>query len=548
MARRSVLLIAVAGALVAAPAQAAPTGRVLVLLDHAGPPRAQASAAHAFLARTGARASGARVPEIGLVTVRPPVGVAFGAFARALRRDPAVRSVQAEGRMALRDLPNDTALRRAETAPGTPPGTVMEWPAITQHFAASWDVFAGAGALVGVIDTGVDGGHPEFAGKIAAAQDQESTPTSPVTDQEGHGTHVASLACAATGNGVGMAGAGRDCRLIVEKSDLSDGSIADSIVDATNRGALAINMSFGDEGDRPPVDAIQAAIDRAVERNVVLVAAAADKPVAEQGQPANLLQPTGTGPDINAGKGLSITSSTFDDRNSGGGTGSQISMAAAGSFSRFDETAGPPGVLGVAPASRANRLDGSIPPLVNTCQCRTSLDGATFAYLQGTSMASPQVAAVAALMRRLNPDATAADVIRVIKQTARRPAGAWTNELGWGVLDAAPALAAIQRLDRRAPVSRAIAIRRTRALRFRVRFSGRDTSPPGVRAAGIGAFELWRSVNGRGFRRIARTLRTSVFVRGSRGKRYSFFTVAVDGAGNREPRPARPDVTVRVLR
>jgi serine protease len=551
MARRSIPLLAAAGlALAAAPAHAAPTGRVLVLLHRAGDAPPRASAVHAFLARTGARRAGPQVPEIGLVTVRPPAGRSFAGFARALRRDGSVRSVQLEGRMTLRAPPNDTALTRPETASGVPPGTPMEWPAVKQRFQRAWDVVDGAGALVGVIDTGLDGAHPELSGKIAAAVDQEQTPSPPTTDQEGHGTHVASLACAATNNGVGIAGAGRDCKLIVEKSDLADGSIAGSIVDATNRGALAINMSFGDDGSRPPVAAIQSAIDFAVARNVVLVAAAADGPVKEQGQPSNLLQPTGTGPDPNSNKGLSVTSSTFDDRNSGGGEGTQISMAAAGSFSRFDESAGPPGLLGVAPTGPARRLDGdftSVPP-VFPCGCRQSLDGTTFAYLQGTSMAAPQVAAIAALMRRLNRDATASDVVRLLKQTARRPAGIWTDQLGWGVLDAGAAVDAVSRLDRRAPSSRARAARRTRARRFRVRFSGTDPAPAGVHASGVAAFELWRSTNGGRFRRISRTARRSVLVRGAPGKRYGFFTVAVDRARNREARPTRADVTVRVLR
>ena len=116
------------------------------------------------------------------------------------------------------------------------------------------------------------------------------------------------------------------------------------------------------------------------------------------------------------------------------------------------------------------------------------------------------------------------------------------------MLDAGAAVDAVARLDRRAPSSRARAVTRTRARRFRVRFSGTDRAPAGVVASRVAAFELWRSTNGARFRRISRTARRSVLVGGSPGKRYGFFTVAVDRAGNREARPARPDVTVRVLR
>jgi serine protease len=550
MLRRALLLacLVVLGAPCAA--AAAPTGRVLVLLEPGAGQRAHAAATQAFLARTGARRSGPQVPEIGLVTVARPAGRPFAAFARALRADPAVRSVQPEGRMTLRAAPNDPALTRPETTPGTPPGTPMQWPAAKQRFQRAWDLARdGAGAVVGVIDTGVDGSHPELAGKVAVAVDHEFAPTPATTDQEGHGTHVASLACAATDNGIGFAGAGRNCRLIVEKIDLSDASIAESIVDATNRGALALNMSFGDDGNRPPVEAIRAALDFAVARGVVLVAAAADENTREQGQPANLLQPTGTGPNLAAGKGLTVTSATFDDRNSGAGVGTQISLAAVGSFYTFSSPDGPPGLLGAVPKP-ARRIDGDlgVPP-VFPCGCRTSLDGDDrYAYLQGTSMAAPQVAAIAALMRRLNPDAGVADVLRALKQTARRPTGAWTDQLGWGILDAGAAVEAVSVLDRRPPVSRARAARRTRARRFRVRFIATDPTPPGVRAGGVRAFELWRSVDGGRFRPIARTARRSVLVRGAGGHRYAFFTVARDRAGNREARPRRADVTVRVLR
>ena len=79
-----------------------------------------------------------------------------------------------------------------------------------------------------MIDTGVDGSHPEIAPVLRAAVDQDSDPSrGPATvDENGHGTHVASIACAAPGNGIGIAGAGNGCGLIIEKTDLTDASIA----------------------------------------------------------------------------------------------------------------------------------------------------------------------------------------------------------------------------------------------------------------------------------------------------------------------------------
>ncbi len=70
---------------------------------------------------------------------------------------------------------------------------------------------------------------------------------------------------------------------MTEQTDLTDASIAASIVDATDRGVHAINMSFGTDTDRKPSKVVSDAIDFAYRRGVVLVAAAADRPRREQG-------------------------------------------------------------------------------------------------------------------------------------------------------------------------------------------------------------------------------------------------------------------------
>jgi serine protease len=282
---------------------------------------------------------------------------------------------------------------------------------------------------------------------------------------------------------------------------------------------------------------------------VVLVAAAADQPVTEQGDPANVLQPTGTGAILASGPGLSVTAADFDDHRAGfAGFGTQISLAAYGAF-RYSSPQlvnGPPGLLGAFPAN-STEIESEFPP----CQCRTSFQGdSRYAYLQGTSMAAPMVAAVAALMREANPGLHAADVIRIIEQTASRPAGAgWNSDLGWGILNAGSALAAAEGLDRTRPVSRLTAPRVVHGRRnFTLRWTGHDPAPDGLTASGISRFEVWRSVDGAAARRIAVTRRRSLRLHGTPSRTYSFFTRAVDRAGNREARPQRPDARTRVIR
>jgi hypothetical protein len=165
-------------------------------------------------------------------------------------------------------------------------------------------------------------------------------------------------------------------------------------------------------------------------------------------------------------------------------------------------------------------------------------------------MAAPMVAAAAALVRHLNPDMPAPEIVHILKQTARRPPGTgWTPELGWGILDAGTALAVARTIDRRPPTSRIRVLpRRTRRTRLTLRWSGHDVPRAGVAEAGLAGFELWRAVDGRKPRRLVSTTRTSRRVKLRRGHRYAFFTIAVDHANNRELPPKVADVRLTVRR
>jgi subtilisin family serine protease len=546
------LIVLVASGILARPGLAATqnrveTGNLLVLLDqHRAHADAVRSAVDARIASLGGRLAGRSVPQIGLITVRPPRGVAPASLADVLRLMRGVQSVQLERRYVPRIVPSDPALSAPDPSSGIP----YEWTLGREDFYRAWDIAKGNGALVGVIDTGVDGTHPDLQSKIAAAIDQEpGDSTGPAaTDQVGHGTHVASLACADTGNAIGIAGAGYNCDLVVEKSDFSDSSIAAALVDATDRHVQAINMSFG-----PPTptsaaapDSEVRALDYAAAHKVVLVAAAADSPGTEQGDPANVLQPAGTGPLLDQGLGLDVTAADYSGvRASFAGSGTEISMAAFGAFDSSSAgllpcTGQPVGIFGAFPGNPTN-LESSPPSA-----CRTTFQGDNrYAYLAGTSMAAPQVAATGAMMRVLNPYASLQDVVRILKQTAQRPAGAgWTSDLGWGILDAGAALDAISRLDRQPPVSHLNAPLLTHHRLFELRWSGGDQQHTGLIASGIAYYEIYVSLNGGHARLLARTTRHTLRFRGRPGFRYSFELFAVDRAGNREVHPSR--VTTRV--
>ena len=547
---RRVLLVLSVGLVLPSAAHAATadgTGRLLVTLR---PGAAAPPAARGVAAAAGARPSGFSVPQIRLVTVAPRAGESLRALAARLRADPRVASVAPERRARLRFQPNDPALFTLEGAKDTAPGTYIEWWAARSGFLQAWDISQGVGATVAVIDTGAEITHPELADRVAEVQTFDAARSPAGVDAVGHGTHVASLACGGGNNGVGLAGAGLGCRLLIVKSDFSDSSVAASIVWAVDHHADAINMSFGTAPGAQPSLPVVNAIEYAVAHGVVLVAAAADDPVEDQGYPASALQPTGTGPDLNVGRGLSVTAADFRDRRARfAGRGSQISLAAYGAYADDDDN-GPPGIFG-AFTSAPNALDTGTLGARRPCRCRTTFNAdARYAYLQGTSMAAPMVAAAAALVRHLNPDMPAPEIVHILKQTARRPPGTgWTPELGWGILDAGTALAVARTIDRRPPTSRIRVLpRRTRRTRLTLRWSGHDVPRAGVAEAGLAGFELWRAVDGRKPRRLVSTTRTSRRVKLRRGHRYAFFTIAVDHANNRELPPKVADVRLTMRR
>jgi hypothetical protein len=161
------------------------------------------------------------------------------------------------------------------------------------------------------------------------------------------------------------------------------------------------------------------------------------------------------------------------------------------------------------------------------------------------------VTAIAALVKHFNPDLRALDVIRLLKQTASRPAGtAWTPELGWGIVNPVAALSAARVVDRHAPSSSLRGPNTVRSARsVTLRLSGVDAPvAAGVVAAGVARYEIWRSTNRGAYKRVKTTTAARVKLKVRRGSRYRFYSIAVDKVGNREGVPGRPDLSMRVSR
>ena len=130
-------------------------------------------------------------------------------------------------------------------------------------------------AVVALLDTGVDGSHPDLAGQLVPGTSILDG-SDGTTDPNGHGTAMAGIIAAQTDNGQGIAGIGYAGVKVMPVTVLgADGQGQDSdiilgVVYAVDHGADVINMSFSNPGFSA---ALQAAIDYAWAHDVVVVAA-----------------------------------------------------------------------------------------------------------------------------------------------------------------------------------------------------------------------------------------------------------------------------------
>ena len=143
----------------------------------------------------------------------------------------------------------------------------------------------GAGITIAVVDTGVDLRHPDLAAKLVPGIDLV-TGDGCAEDEEGHGTHVAGIAAAATDNGIGVAGVAPDATLMPVRVLDADGAgtdpvIANGIRQAADRGARVINLSIGGDpgfAQAPQLnEEVEAAVEYAWTRGAVIVAAAGNE-------------------------------------------------------------------------------------------------------------------------------------------------------------------------------------------------------------------------------------------------------------------------------
>jgi subtilisin family serine protease len=240
---------------------AAPGGRLIVLWRGHAPARIGIAGIDHL--------AGASVAQRSVVVAEP--GKA-GAVARALRADPRVLVVVPDARVKALDWP-------ADGVPNDP--SFGEQPDLEQvHVPEAWPTTTGdPGVVVAVIDSGVDLTHPDLAGVAVVAPRNEIWNNTDVSDDVGHGTHVAGTIFAQTNNATGIAGIAPTSTLMPVKvlDETGSGSIADVLdgVDwARTHGAKIINLSLGGSLMPDQVALAQPTFSAARAAGILVVAAA----------------------------------------------------------------------------------------------------------------------------------------------------------------------------------------------------------------------------------------------------------------------------------
>jgi hypothetical protein len=284
----------------------------------------------------------------------------------------------------------------------------QQWALDQTSFEATWPAEQGSGVTVAVVDTGVLGSHEDLAGAVVPGTDlaSDAHTVDPhgtgMVDPSGHGTHVAGVIGARTNNGVGISGAAPAVKIMPVRVLDGHGSgvasdVAEGIIWAADHGARVINLSLGGG----PSPGMQTAMQYAHDKRAVVLAAAGN--AYQQGNaptyPAAYPEAIAV-----AAVNQSLGHASFSN------TGSYVDVAAPGEM-----------ILSTYGTGRHE-----------------------YAWMSGTSMATPYASAAAALIVGADSSLSAGDVRHFLESTTRDLGSPGRdNTFGYGLVNPRAAVAAV---------------------------------------------------------------------------------------------------------
>lgn len=296
------------------------------------------------------------VKELDLHICELPEGVDEKEIKRLLKEDHRLKNVELDMIVTLDQTVTDPSFSRSWALPK------IEAP-------DAWDISTGDGIIVAVLDTGVDGTHPDLAANMVPGwnifDNNDNT-----ADVHNHGTWVAGTIAAAANNGMGSAGVAWSAEIMPVRIAAPDGSaffstIANGIRWAADQGAKVVNVSYSGVAGS---STIRSAAQYLRNKGGVLVVSAGNTGSRLNHSPSNVIM-------------VASATNSNDQRPNWSSYGSYVDIAAPGE-SIF-----------------------------------TTSRGGGYSFVQGTSFSSPIVAATAALMFSANHELTPADLDQLILST-----------------------------------------------------------------------------------------------------------------------------------
>ncbi|TCT17556.1 thermitase [Melghiribacillus thermohalophilus] len=263
------------------------------------------------------------------------------AVVEALNKNPQVEYAEPNYLFTAAWTPNDTYYQGYQYGPQN---TYTDY---------AWDITRGSSNQeIAIIDSGVDYTHPDLDAKVIKGYDFVDNDWDPM-DLNDHGTHVAGIAAAETNNSRGIAGMAPNTKMLAVRALNANGNgslsdIADAIIYSADAGAEVINLSLGCNCD---TQTLEDAVNYAWNKGSVLVAAAGNNGVSTTFEPA-----------------------------------SYANVIAVGAVDQYDQ---------LASFSNYGTWVDVVAPGVTIA---STIPGNGYAYMSGTSMASPHVAGLAALL------------------------------------------------------------------------------------------------------------------------------------------------------
>jgi thermitase len=351
-------------------------GRILVM------PRAGLSEAEFAKALAPHGGKGKKIGQSDLHVVELPANASEKAVVERLNRHPHIKFAELDRLVTPNFVSND-------------PYMGSEWHLNKVGATTAWDTTQGAGVIIAILDSGVDGTHPDLAPQMVPGYNFYDNNTN-TADANGHGTAVAGVAAAATNNALGVAGVAGQARIMpVRIADANAyayySTIAKGVTYAADNGARVVNCSYGGVAGSAT---IQSAAQYLKNKGGLMFVSAGNNGIDENIAPTTTM--------------IAVSATDQNDYRTGWSSyGNFVSMSA-------------PGIT------------------------YTTSRGGSYDNWQGTSFSSPLAAGVAALMMAAKPSLGSADIEKLMFSTAV-DIGAAGRDIyyGYGRVDAAAAVQAV---------------------------------------------------------------------------------------------------------